>query len=303
MKICILSQNVKLYSTRRLVEACEQHHHDVMVVDPTHCYMDITSNKPSIRYEGEELPGFDAVIPRIGSNITYYGSAIVRQFQMMGTFCVNGSIPITRSRDKLRSLQVLSKSGLGMPRTGFAHSPDKIDDLIRNVGGAPVVIKLLEGTQGNGVVLGETHKAAVSIVEAFMSMQANILVQEFIPEANGADIRCFVVGRKVVAAIKRQAVDGEFRSNLHKGGAIESVKLTPLERKTAVEAAKAMDLNVCGVDLIRSNHGPLILEVNSSPGLEGIEKGSGKDVAGCIIEFIEKRYEDKRSANKRSGEG
>ncbi|EAQ56100.1 ribosomal protein S6 modification protein [Vibrio sp. MED222] len=254
-----------------------------------------------MRYMGEELPQYDAVIPRIGASITFYGTAVVRQFEMMGTFCINESVAISRSRDKLRSLQLLSRKGIGLPKTGFASRPDKIQDLIKNVGGAPLVIKLLEGTQGIGVVLAETNKAAESVIEAFMGLKANILVQEFIEEANGADIRCFVVGNKVIAAMKRQAGEGEFRSNLHRGGTAQLVKLTKEERATAINAAKIMGLNLCGVDILQSKNGPVVMEVNSSPGLEGIEKSTGKDVADMIFEFIEKNA--KPNANRTRGKG
>jgi ribosomal protein S6--L-glutamate ligase len=263
--------------------------------------MDITSSNPKVRYQGEDLPQYDAIIPRIGSSITFYGTAVVRQFEMMGTFSVNESIAISRSRDKLRSLQLLSRKGIGLPRTGFANKPDNIQDVIKNVGGAPVVIKLLEGTQGIGVVLAETNKAAESVIEAFMGLKANILVQEFIKEAGGADIRCFVVGNRVVAAMKRQAEEGEFRSNLHRGGTAQLVRLTKEERLTAINAAKAMGLNLCGVDILQSNHGPVVMEVNSSPGLEGIEAATGQDVAGMIFDFIEKSA--KPNATKTKGKG
>ncbi len=287
MKIAILSRNKKLYSTKRLVEAAEQRGHEVDVIDTLHCYMDITSNKPAVRFKGEQLPKYDAIIPRIGASVTFYGTSVVRQFEMMGTFSANGSVAISRSRDKLRSLQLLSRKGIGLPRTGFARQPDNIKDLIKNVGGAPVVIKLLEGTQGIGVVLGETTKAAESIIEAFMGLDANILVQEFIKEADGADLRCFVIGDEVVAGMKRQGAEGEFRSNLHRGGSATLVELSEEEKQTAIDAAKAMGLRICGVDILQSNHGPVVMEVNSSPGLEGIEKASEKDIAGLIIEYIE----------------
>ncbi|ABG41290.1 SSU ribosomal protein S6P modification protein [Paraglaciecola sp. T6c] len=302
MKIAILSRNKKLYSTRRLQEAALARGHEVDIIDTLHCYMDISSNKPSVRFKGEPLPQYDAIIPRIGASITFYGTAVVRQFEMMGSFSVNESVAISRSRDKLRSMQLLSRKGIGLPRTGFAHSPDNIKDLIANVGGAPVVIKLLEGTQGIGVVLADTNKAAESIVEAFMGIKANILVQEYIKEAGGADIRCFVVGGKVVAAMKRQGAPGEFRSNLHRGGSAALVKLTAVERATAVSAAGAMGLNVCGVDLLRSSHGPVVMEVNSSPGLEGIEAATSKDVANMIIEFIENK-KSKPHSTKTRGNG
>ncbi|KMT63651.1 30S ribosomal protein S6--L-glutamate ligase [Catenovulum maritimum] len=301
MKIAILSRNENLYSTRRLKEAGLERGHEIDVIDTTHCYMDITSNSPTVRYYGEQLPHYDAVIPRIGASITFYGTAVVRQFEMMNTFSVNESVAISRSRDKLRSMQLLSRKGIGLPKTGFAKHPDNISDLIANVGGAPLVIKLLEGTQGIGVVLADTEKAASSIIEAFMGVKSNILVQEYIKEAGGADIRCFVVGDKVVAAMKRQAPAGEFRSNLHRGGTAELVKLSKDERATAVSAAKAMGLNVCGVDILRSARGPVVMEVNSSPGLEGIENSTGKDVAGIIIEFIEKNA--KNNSTRTRGKG
>lgn len=285
MHLAILSRNAGLYSTRRLVEAAEQRGHTARVIDTLRCYMNIATHKPTIHYKGEDLEHFDAVIPRIGASVTFYGAAVLRQFEMMGVYTLNESVAITRSRDKLRSLQLLSREGIGLPVTGFAHSPDDIPDLIRMVGGAPLVIKLLEGTQGIGVVLAETSKAAESVIQAFMGLKANIMVQEYIQEAGGADIRCFVIGERVVAAMKRQAMPGEFRSNLHRGGKAELVKITPEERSTAIRAAKVMGLRVCGVDLLRSNHGPVVMEVNSSPGLEGIEAATGKDIAGQIIEF------------------
>jgi len=301
MRIAILSRNPNLYSTRRLKEAGEMLGHEMDIIDTMHCYMDITSNKPSVRYQGKPLPKYDAVIPRIGASVTFYGAAVVRQFEMMGTFCINESVAISRSRDKLRSLQLLSRKGIGLPRTGFAHHPDKIDDLLKNVGGAPVVIKLLEGTQGIGVVLADTHKAAESIIEAFMGLKTNILVQEYIKEAGGADIRCLVIGGKVVAAMKRQAAPGEFRSNLHRGGKAELVRLSPAERKTAVDAAKTMGLNMCGVDVLRSNNGPVVMEVNSSPGLEGIENATGKDVAKMVIDYIAKNAKPNKTRTKGKG--
>jgi ribosomal protein S6--L-glutamate ligase len=288
MKIAILSRNAKLYSTRRLVEAATERGHEVRVVDVLRCYMNITSHHPGVHYKGEVLEGFDAVIPRIGASVTFYGTAVLRQFEMMGTYPLNESVAITRARDKLRSLQLLSRKGIGLPVTGFAHKPDDIQDLIKMVGAAPLVIKLLEGTQGIGVVLAETHKAAESVIEAFMGLKANILVQEYVKEAGGADIRCFVIGDKVVAAMKRQAKEGEFRSNLHRGGSASLIRITPEERSTAVRAANTMGLNVAGVDVLRSNHGPVVMEVNSSPGLAGIETATGKNVAGMVIQFIEK---------------
>ena len=301
MKIGILSRNRNLYSTRRLVEAGRERGHEVRVIDHLRCYMNIASHKPAVHYKGEALKGFDAVIPRIGSSVTFYGTAVVRQFEMMGVFPLNESVAISRSRDKLRSLQLLSRKGIGMPVTGFAHSPDDTDDLLKLTGGAPVVIKLLEGTQGVGVVLAETNKAAASVIEAFRGINANILVQEFIKEAGGADIRCFVIGGKVVAAMKRQAKEGEFRSNLHRGGSASLVRITPEERSTVTRAAKIMGLNVAGVDILRSNHGPVVMEVNSSPGLEGIETATDRDIAGMIIDFIEKNARHGRTRTKGAG--
>jgi ribosomal protein S6--L-glutamate ligase len=288
MKIAILSQDASLYSTRRLKEAGEERGHEMRVIDYLRCYMNITSHKPSVIYQGKPLENFDAIIPRIGASKTFYGTAVVRQFEVMGVFTANESQAISRSRDKLRCLQILSREGIGLPVTGIAHSTQDIDGLIDTVGGAPVVIKLLEGTQGIGVVLAETHHAAKSVIEAFRGLDANILVQEFIKEAGGMDIRCFVIDNKVVASMKRQGAPGEFRSNLHRGGTPDTIKLTPEERSTAVRAAKAMGLRVAGVDMLRSNHGAVVMEVNSSPGLEGIEKAADVDVAGKIIEFLEK---------------
>jgi ribosomal protein S6--L-glutamate ligase len=301
MKIGILSRRPKLYSTRRLVEAGKQHGHEVQVINTLRCYMNIASHRPGIHYMGEPLTGFDAVIPRIGASITFYGAAVLRQFEMMGVYPLNESVAITRSRDKLRSLQLLARKGIGLPVTGFARSPDDVEDLIRMVGGAPLVIKLLEGTQGIGVVLAETANAAESVVEAFMGLKANILVQEYISEAQGADIRCFVIGDRVVAAMKRQAQEGEFRSNLHRGATASPIKITPEERATAVRAARVMGLNVCGVDVLRSNHGPVVMEVNSSPGLEGVEAATGKDIAGMVFEFIEKNARPHRTRTKGKG--
>jgi ribosomal protein S6--L-glutamate ligase len=300
MKIAVLSRNKKLYSTRRLVEAAEARGHEVTVIDVLRCYMNITAHRPSIHYRGEELGGFDAVIPRIGASVTFYGTAVLRQFEMMNVFPLNESVAVTRSRDKLRSAQLLARKGIGMPVTGFAHNPDDIQDLLKEVGGAPLVIKLLEGTQGIGVVLAETQKAAESVIQAFMGLKANIMVQEFIKEAGGSDLRCFVVGDKVVAAMKRQGPEGEFRSNLHRGGSASLVRLMPEERSTAVRAARIMGLEVCGVDLLRSNHGPVVMEVNSSPGLEGIETASEKDVAGIIIQYMEKRVSEMANRGTRS---
>ena len=297
MKIAILSRDPTLHSTCRLVAAAQERGHEVQVIDVLRCYMNVTTHAPSIHYKGEELIGFDAVIPRIGASITLYGTAVLRQFEMMGVCTLNESVAIVRARDKLRSLQLLARKGIGLPITGYAHAPDDIEDLIKMVGGPPLVIKLMEGAQGIGVVLAETEAAAKGLIEAFMGVRANILVQEYIQEAQGADIRCFVIGDRVVAAIKRQAKPGEFRSNLHRGGTATQVRLSPQERATAVSAAKVMGLNVCGVDLLRSKRGPLVMEVNSSPGLEGIEKACDKDIAGLMIEYIEKNL------NKQKGSG
>ena len=301
MKIGILSRNRSLYSTRRLVEAGQERGHEMKVIDHLRCYMNIASHKPAVHYKGEPLEGFEAVIPRIGASVTFYGTAVVRQFEMMGVYSLNESVAITRSRDKIRSLQLLARRGIGLPVTGFAHSPDDTDDLLKLVGGAPVILKLLEGTQGKGVVLAENKKAAESVIDAFRGLRANFLLQEFIAEAGGADMRAFVIGDRVVAAMKRQAPEGEFRSNLHRGGSAELVRLTPEERLTAVRSAKIMGLNVAGVDIVRSNHGPVVLEVNSSPGLEGIETTTDKDVAGMIIQFLEKNAKQGKTRTRGTG--
>jgi ribosomal protein S6--L-glutamate ligase len=288
MKIGILSRKKELYSTRRLVEAAEQRGHQVRVIDPLRCYMNIHANHPTIHFKGDNLLGFDAIIPRIGASVTFYGTAVVRQFEMMGVYCLNESQAISRARDKLRSMQLMGREGIGLPITGFAHSPDDSQDLMSLIGEPPFIIKLLEGTQGKGVVLTETKKAAESVIDAFRNLDAYFLVQEFIAEAGGSDIRCLVVGDKVIASMMRVAKEGEFRSNLHRGGKAMMVKITPEERSTAVRAAKIMGLNVAGVDIIRAKSGPLVLEVNSSPGLEGIERSTSKDIASQIIDFIEK---------------
>ncbi len=301
MRIGILSRNRKLYSTHRLVEAAEARGHEVDVIDTLKCYMNIASGEPTVHYRGEDLPHYDAIIPRIGASVTNYGSAVVRQFEMMGSYCLNESVAITRSRDKLRSLQIMAKHNIGLPRTGFANSPDNTRDLIKLVGGAPLVLKLIRSTQGKGVVLAETYKVAESLIDAFRELDADFLVQEFIKEAGGADIRCFVVGERVIAAMQRQAKEGEFRSNLHRGGSATPVRLTPKERATAVNAAKKMGLNVSGVDLLRAERGPVVLEVNSSPGLRGIEDASGKDVAGLIMQFIEKNARPGRTRTRGRG--
>ena len=301
MKIGVLSTNRNLYSTKRLVQAGRERGHEVLVINHKQCYMNITSHNPSVHWKGEAIEGLDAIIPRIGASVSFYGTAVVRQFEMMGVYSLNESVAITRSRDKLRASQLLARKGIGLPVTGFANSPNDTQDLLEIAGGAPVVIKLLEGTQGVGVVLAETKKAAESVIEAFRGLGANFMVQEFIKEAGGADIRCFVIGDKVVASMKRQGKEGEFRSNLHRGGTAKLIKITPEERSTAVRSARVMGLNVAGVDLLRSNHGPVVMEVNSSPGLEGIETATGKDIASMIIEFIEKNAKKGRTRTRGRG--
>lgn len=300
MKIGILSRKSSLYSTSRLREAAEKRGHTVAVLDYSRCYMNITTHSPKVLYGGKSQE-FDAIIPRIGASMTFYGTAVVRQFEMMGVFSANESQAIARSRDKLRALQLLSAEGIGLPVTGFSRSTKDVEGIIKMVGGAPLIIKLLEGTQGVGVVLAETDKAAESVVAAFQQLDANILVQEFIKEAGASDIRAFVVDGKVVASMMRKGPEGEFRSNLHRGGSAMAIKLTPEERSTAVRSAKILGLRVAGVDMLRSNHGPVVMEVNSSPGLEGIEKASGKDVAGAIIEFVARDAERGRVKDRVKG--
>ena len=301
MKIAILSRDRNLYSTRRLVEAAEARGHTVRIIDVLRCYMNIAPRSPEIHYRGERLERFDAVIPRIGASVTFYGAAVVRQFEIMGVYCVNESVAITRARDKLRSLQLLARRGIGLPVTGFAHSPDDTADMIKLVGGAPLVIKLIEGTQGKGVVLADTDNAAASVIDAFRNLDAHFLVQEFIEEAKGSDIRCFVVGGKVVAAMKRKAAPGEFRSNLHRGGTASTVRLSREELATAARAARIIGLNVAGVDLVRTAKGPAVLEVNGSPGLEGIETTTGQDIASRIIEFVESNARPNRTRTQGKG--
>ena len=301
MKLAMLARNAGLYSHKRIVTAARARGHEIEVIDTLKCYMDIASHRPQVRYKGRSLEGFDAVIPRIGASVTHYGLAVLRQFEMMGVYPLNESVAIGRSRDKLRGLQLLSRKGIGLPVTAFAHVTSQADDLIDMVGGPPVIIKLLEGTQGIGVVLAETRASAKSMIEAFGGVEANILVQEFIKEANGTDVRAFVIGGKVVASMQRKGAPGDFRSNLHRGGKAQSIKITPEERSTAVRAAKILGLNVCGVDMLRSNHGPVVMEVNSTPGLEGIETATGKDIAGMIIEFLEKNARPNKT--KTRGEG
>ncbi|PIZ04494.1 MAG: 30S ribosomal protein S6--L-glutamate ligase [Gammaproteobacteria bacterium CG_4_10_14_0_8_um_filter_38_16] len=288
MKIAILSRNKGLYSTRRLVQAAKERGHEVQVIDYLRCYMNITAAQPAIQYKGQILEAVDAIIPRIGANRTFYGTAILRQFETMGKYSINSSLAITRSRDKLRSQQLLVMKGVQMPATGYAHGANDINDLIDLVGGPPLIIKLIEGTQGVGVVLAETRKAAESVAQTLRGLHANIILQEYIPESKGADIRCFVVGDRVVASMQRVAAPGEFRANLHRGGTAEMTRITKAEREAAIKAAKIMGLGMAGVDFIRSKRGPLILEINSSPGLEGIEMATKKDIAGIIIRHIEK---------------
>jgi ribosomal protein S6--L-glutamate ligase len=288
MRIGILSRNAHLYSTARIVEAARQRGHEVDVIDHQKCVLVIESNKPRIIYRGEVLPKYDAIIPRIGASVTFYGAAVVRQFEQMHTFSTLESQALVRSRDKLRSLQLLAKAGIGMPKTAFASSPKNIDDLLNQVGGAPVVIKLLEGTQGIGVILAETRNSAKSVIEAFLDVEVNILVQEFIAEAGGADIRAFVVDGQIVGAMRRQGAEGDFRSNLHRGGSAQLLELSPEEKLTAIKAVKKLGLVIGGVDMLQSKRGPLVMEVNSSPGLEGIEGATKIDIAGKIIEYVER---------------
>ena len=301
MKIAMLARNPKLYSHTRLREAAEQRGHTLDILNTTRCNVNIASHRPTLTYNGEALPSYDAVIPRIGASITNYGLAVLRQFAMQGVYPLNERVAIGRSRDKLRSMQILSKYGIGLPLTAYANDPKAAEEIIKAVKGPPVVIKLLEGTQGIGVVLAETMTSAKSVIEAFRGANVNILVQEFIKEAGGTDIRALVVGGKVVGAMKRSGAAGDFRSNLHRGGSAEVAKITPAERSTAVSAARRMGLNVCGVDMLRSNHGPVVMEVNSSPGLEGIEAATGKDIAGMIISFLEQN--SKAGKTKTKGQG
>lgn len=304
MKIVLLCRNPELYSHKRLMEEARIHGHEIEAVNHLRCFIDIAANDPEVHYQGHSITGVDAVIPRIGASVTFFGAAVLRQFEMMGVFPLNESVAVTRSRDKLRSLQLLSRKGVGLPTTVFAHRtgrPGTAKEILNILGGAPVVIKLLEGTQGIGVVLGETRRAAESIIQAFGGVDTNILVQDFVKEANGEDIRCLVVGNKVVAAMKRKGKEGDFRSNLHQGGSAEPVRIRPKERATAVKSARVMGLNVCGVDLLRSAQGPVVMEVNSSPGLEGIEKATGKNVAGQIIEFLEANAKPNKTRTRGKG--
>lgn len=301
MKIAMLARNPNLYSHKRLKEVAERRGHTLDIIDTLKCYLNIRSNNSQLLYRGKPLEGYDAVIPRIGASVTFYGLAVLRQFEIMGTYPLNESVAIGRSRDKLRSMQLLARKGIGLPDTTFAHESKFTEDIIETVGGAPVVIKLLEGTQGIGVVLADTDRSAKSMVEAFRGVNVNILVQRFVKEAGSSDVRAFVIGDKVVAAMMRTGADGDFRSNLHRGGSAKVIKLTPAERRTALKAAKAMGLNVCGVDMLRANDGPVVMEVNSSPGLEGLENATGIDVADKIIEFIENNAKPNRTATKGKG--
>ncbi|NOE19563.1 30S ribosomal protein S6--L-glutamate ligase [Ruegeria atlantica] len=288
MKFVMLARNPELYSHRRLKEAAERRGHELDIVNTLRCYMNIASRRPEVYYDGKKLGRYDAVIPRIGASVTFYGLAVLRQFEIMGVFPLNESVAIGRSRDKLRSMQLMARDGIGLPVTTFAHDPKQTDEVLKLAGDAPLVVKLLEGTQGIGVVLADSNRSAKSVVEAFRGAKVNIMVQEFIKEAGGTDIRALVVGGRVIAAMQRKGAEGEFRSNLHRGGSAQPIKISPEERSVAVRAAKTMGLNVCGVDMLRANHGAVVMEVNSSPGLEGVEKATGIDVAGKIIEFLEK---------------
>jgi ribosomal protein S6--L-glutamate ligase len=301
MKLIMLARNPGLYSHRRIVEVARKRGHDIDVVNTLHVHLTITSSRPVLRHGGKTLPTYDAVIPRIGASVTSYGLAVLRQFEVQGVFPLNESVAIGRSRDKLRALQLLARHGIGLPATAFAHDPRKAEDVIKEVGGVPVVIKLLEGSQGMGVILAETDASAKSIVEAFSAASVSILVQEYIRDAGGTDVRALVVGGEVVAAMKRSGRPGEFRSNLHRGGKAEPVELSPEERTTALRAAEILGLNVCGVDMLRAKRGPVVMEVNSSPGIEGMEAASGVDVASAIIAFLERRARRGDTETKGSG--
>jgi ribosomal protein S6--L-glutamate ligase len=301
MKIAMLARNANLYSHQRLKEAAEARGHELDIIDTLRCYMNIASRRPEIYFNGAKLPKYDAVIPRIGASITFYGLAVLRQFEMMGVYPLNESVGIGRSRDKLRSMQLLSREGIGLPVTTFAHDPRQTEEVLKLAGGAPLVVKLLEGTQGIGVVLADTNRSAKSVIEAFRGAKVNILVQEFIKEAGGTDIRALVVGGRVVAAMQRRGAADDFRSNLHRGGSAEEIKISPEERSTAVRSARALGLNVCGVDMLRANHGPVVMEVNSSPGLEGVEKATNIDIAGRIIEHLEKNAKAGKTRTKGRG--
>jgi ribosomal protein S6--L-glutamate ligase len=289
MKLVMLARNPGLYSHRRIIEAARARGHEIDVINTLHVHMNITSSRPTLMHGGRTLPDYEAVIPRIGASITHYGLAVLRQFEMQGVFPLNESVAIGRSRDKLRALQLLAREGIGLPVTAFAHGPKRAEDVIKEVGGTPCVIKLLEGTQGRGVILAETAASAKSIIEAFSAANLNILVQEYIKEAGGTDIRALVIGGEVVVSMKRSCATGEFRANLHRGGKAEPVVISDSERRTAIRSAEVLGLNVAGVDMLRSGRGPVVIEVNSSPGIEGMEQASGADVAGAMVEFLERR--------------
>jgi ribosomal protein S6--L-glutamate ligase len=289
MRLVMLARNPTLYSHKRIVDAAKARGHTIDVINTLHVHMNITSSKPLLRHGGKTLPVYDAIIPRIGASVTHYGLAVLRQFEMQGVFPLNESVAIGRSRDKLRALQLLAREGIGLPITAFAHGPRKAEDVIKEVGGTPCVIKLLEGTQGMGVILAETQASARSIIEAFSAANINILVQEYIKEAGGTDVRALVIGGEVIAAMKRTGKIGDFRSNLHRGGQAEPVELSVEEKRTAVRSAEILGLNVCGVDMLRAKRGPVVIEVNSSPGIEGIETATGADIAGAMIRFLERR--------------
>jgi ribosomal protein S6--L-glutamate ligase len=301
MKLILLARNPSLYSHRRIVEAARANGHTIDVINTLRVHMNITSNRPTLRYGGKMLPNYEAVIPRIGASITHYGLAVLRQFEMQGVFPLNESVAIGRSRDKLRALQLLAREGIGLPVTAFAHGPRGAGDVIKEVGGTPCVIKLLEGTQGVGVILAETIASATSIIEAFSAANLNILVQEYIKEAAGTDVRALVVGGKVVAAMKRTGKIGDFRSNLHRGGKAKATKLTDAEIRTALRSAEILGLNVCGVDMLRASRGPVVVEINSSPGIEGIETATGINVAGAMIEFLEEHAQQGQTKTKGTG--
>ncbi|MEO9474824.1 MAG: 30S ribosomal protein S6--L-glutamate ligase [Cyclobacteriaceae bacterium] len=299
MKIAVLSRNPNLYSTKRLIEAIEAKGHEAEVIDHLKCDILMDEDGPSVLYGGRNLSDVDAIIPRIGASVTFYGTAVVRQFEMMKVFSAVDSLAITRSRDKLRSLQILSRAGVAMPKTAFTNNSKDEGSVLKHIGKAPVIIKLLEGTQGLGVILAESNKAAKSVVEAFESLKTRVIIQEFIEEAGGADIRAFVVNGEIVGAMKRQGKEGEFRSNLHRGGEAKLLKLSRSEKSTALNAAKAMGLAIAGVDMLQSKRGPMVLEVNSSPGLEGIEKATGIDIADKVISYVEETVEKKRKSRKK----
>lgn len=301
MKIAMMARNPNLYTHKRLKEAAEARGHELNIVNTLRCYMNIASRRPEIYYNGEKLPKYDAVIPRIGASVTFYGLAVLRQFEMQGVYPLNESVAIGRSRDKLRSMQLLARDGIGLPVTTFAHDPKQTEEVLELAGGAPLVVKLLEGTQGIGVVLADTNRSAKSVIEAFRGAKVNILVQEFIKEAGGTDIRALVVGGKVIAAMQRTGAADDFRSNLHRGGSAKTIKISPEERSTAIRSARSMGLEVCGVDMLRANHGPVVMEVNSSPGLEGVEGATGIDIASKIVEHLEARAKPGKTKTRGKG--